>query len=320
MDTAPTRSRQRLCIVCPCYREGEGIAAFHERLTAVLDEHLPELERRIVLVDDGSPDDTLAQLDALAARDPDVRVVALSRNFGHQAALSAGIDAADGDAVVLMDSDLQHPPELVPELVAKWREGYDVVSAVRRRTADATFYKRLTSWSFYGVFNLLSETKLVPGAADFVLMSRSAHEALRTMPEYHRFLRGMVSWVGFPRAAVEYEAAPRHAGVSSYSTRKMLSLALTSVTSFSGRPLRLAMGLGLTMVAVGTAYLVYVLVMALAVRETETGWPSLISTVLIVGGRADADDRRAGGVSDAGLRGGQAAAQLHREAERFSRR
>src|SRR5262249_6144635 len=162
------------------------------------------LDHTMLFVDDGSTDATLQTLNELAAADPRVRVYSLSRNFGHQVALTAGCDVASADAVILMDSDLQHPPQLLPQMVAKWHTGADVVSAVRRFTADASLFKRASAWAFYGLLNRISDTPIVPNAADFVLLSRRAHQALQRMPERHRFLRGMVSWIGFRREFVEY--------------------------------------------------------------------------------------------------------------------
>lgn len=284
MSADAPSTRGMLCVVSPCYNEAAGIRAFHAELKRVLSA-LPGLDHRIVLVDDGSSDGTLAVLDQLAREDACVRVYALSRNFGHQVALTAGIDEARGDAIVLMDSDLQHPPALIPELVAKWRAGADVVSAVRRRTADAGPLKRATAALFYAFLNSISETHIVPGAADFVLLSAPAHAALQRMPERHRFLRGMVSWIGFRREFVAYEAAARGAGESSYTFTRMLRLGADALFSFSTAPVRLATRLGLAVAACGMLYLVYILYSVLAHPDSIVpGWSSLIVVVLILSG------------------------------------
>jgi len=275
-------ARRTLCAVSPCYNEAAGIRASHAELRRVLGT-LPDLDQRIVLVDDGSADETLRVLNEIAAADPRVRVYSLSRNFGHQVALTAGCDVARGDVFVLMDSDLQHPPELIPAMVERWRAGADVVSAVRKRTADASFFKRVTARLFYGLINAVSETHVVPDAADFVLLSAKARAALVHMPERHRFLRGMVSWIGFRRELIEYVAPARQAGESSYTLRKMLGLATDAL--FSSAPVRLATRLGLGVVGLGILYLVYI-VYSLVVHPERIvpGWTSLIGVVLILSG------------------------------------
>jgi len=275
--------RTRLSVVCPCYNEAEVIALFYEALKPVL-ASLPGLDHRIIFVDDGSSDGTIEQLNLLAARDECVQVYSLSRNFGHQVALSAGLDVARGDAVVMMDSDLQHPPALVPQMVELWQQGHDGVSAVRETTADASWFKRFTSSGFYRVVNLLSDTPIVPGAADFCLLSRRAHQALRKMPERHRFLRGMVSWIGFRRAFVPYEAAPRAAGHTKYTLRRMLALGLDATFAFSSVPIKLATRLGFIIVLLGFAYLVSILIRFFLGEDLIKGWSSVICSLLLLGG------------------------------------
>jgi len=273
-----------LCVISPCYNEAAGIRQFHAALRAVLDAQ-PGLDSTIVFVDDGSTDATLPALDALAAADPRVRVYALSRNFGHQVALTAGFDVAEGDALVLMDSDLQHPPELIPRMIEKWRAGADVVSAIQLRTEDASAFKRMSARAFYGLINRISDTRIVPDAADFVLLSADAHRALRRMPERHRFLRGMVSWIGFRREFVEYRAPARGAGESSYTFRRMIRLAADALFSFSTAPVRLATRVGLTAVACGVLYFAFIVYTAFAHPDrVQPGWSSIISVVLILGG------------------------------------
>lgn len=282
--TATAARRRTLCVVCPCYNEAAGIREFHAALKHAL-AGLDELEHRIVFVDDGSTDATLLALNELAAGDPRLSVYALSRNFGHQIALSAGCDVARGDAVVLMDSDMQHPPALLPAMVAKWRAGADVVSSVRMGTADATLLKNLSARVFYGFLNAISDTPIVRGAADFVLLSRPAHEALLRMPERHRFLRGMVSWIGFRREYVNYQAPARGAGKSHYTLRRMVQLASDALFSFSTAPVRLATRLGVAVVACGMLYLAYILyTIAVHPDQVIQGWSSLIIVVLILSG------------------------------------
>ena len=246
----------------------------------------PPLIWRIVYVDDGSADGTLAVLNRLAAEAPAGRVAvySLSRNFGHQVALTAGLDAADGDAVICMDSDLQHPPELIGEMVRLWRDGNDVVSTVRKSTAGASWIKRACSASFYWLMNRLSDTPIVPGAADFFLLSRRAHKSLQRMPERHRFLRGMISWIGFPRARLEYDAPARTAGLSKYTPWKMLSLGMDAVFSFSVSPIRLVTRAGLVIVCLAAVYLLYILGVMIFGAYRVPGWASVLGMGLIIGG------------------------------------
>lgn len=272
-----------LCIVTPCFNEAEVIDRFYHEIKPVL-AGLDGLDHCLIFVDDGSRDATLEKLNALAARDPGVRVYSLSRNFGHQIALSAGLEVARGDAVVMMDSDLQHPPAVIPKLVNLWREGNDIVSAVRRSTADAGWCKRVTSNWFYRCFNFCSDTPIVSGAADFCLLSRPAHAALLRLPERHRFLRGMVSWIGFQRALVTFEAPPRPAGRSKYTWIKMLKLAASGICSFSATPLRLATQLGLATILLSMLYLAYILAYMLARKHLVPGWTSLVFVITFLGG------------------------------------
>lgn len=279
MATRPT-----LCVITPCYNEEQGLEEFYLHLKSELDA-LTAVEYRIVFVDDGSVDGTAAVLKAIAHRDPSCKVYSLSRNFGHQAAITCGLDAAhEADAVVVMDSDLQHPPTLIPHMVEQWRAGYDVVQAIRGQTAGASPVKRLTSAAFYWIFNRLSDVAIPKGAADFYLLSRRAHEALMTMPERSRFLRGMVAWIGFQRTTINYDAPPRAAGVSKYTRSRMTRLAMDGLVSFSARPIRLATRAGLLLVLVGAAYLSYIIGRWALLGDLVQGWPSLISIVLILGG------------------------------------
>lgn len=282
-DLAPTKKQLRLCVVTPCFNEEEVVELFYGALRDVLIS-LEGLDYRILFVDDGSTDGTLAKLNAIAERDRRVRVYSLSRNFGHQVALTAGLEAARGAAVVMMDCDLQHPPELIPKMVQLWREGNDVVSAVRTSTASASWFKRFSAGAFYWMINRLSDTPILTGAADFCLLSRRAHQALRAMPERHRFLRGMVSWIGFRRAVVPFEAPPRAAGKSKYTLLKMVGLALNATFSFSAAPIRLASRVGLAVVLCGAAYLIYILGRFALFGDLVPGWGSLICTVLLLGG------------------------------------
>ena len=239
----------RVCVIVPCFNEEAAAPSFHAALMAVFDDCRDRARWRVVYVDDGSRDGTLATLDRLAAAEPRARVLALARNFGHQAALSAGLDAARGDAIVMMDSDLQHPPALLPKLLDAWQAGHEVVWADRQRTEAATVWKRTTSGGFHWLFNRLSATYLPTGAADLCLLSRTAARALAAMPERRRFLRGMVAWLGFRYALVPYVAPPRVAGESKYTLPRMLRLAKDAALSFTGAPATIATRAGISIVA-----------------------------------------------------------------------
>jgi dolichol-phosphate mannosyltransferase len=272
-----------LCVVCPCYNEQEVLPAFHRALKEALDSQTG-LDYRVLYVDDGSTDRTLATLNALADADRRVLVYSLSRNFGHQVALTAGLDAADCDAVICMDCDLQHPPKWIGEMVRLWREGNDVVSTVRKTTSDASWLKRSTSAGFYWLINRLSETPIVPGAADFFLLSRRAQQALNRMPERHRFLRGMVSWIGFRRVQLPFDAPARAAGQSKYTLWKMVRLGMDAVFSFSAAPMKVVGRAGLAIVGMSVLYLLYVLGRMVIVGDLVAGWASLIAVVSVLGG------------------------------------
>lgn len=236
MATAPT-----LSVVLPVYNEEALLPELHQRLVATL--AALALPYEILYVDDGSSDRSLEVLAALARADPRVGVIGLSRNFGHQMALTAGLDHARGDAVVLMDSDLQDPPELVPELVARWREGLDVVYAQRRARPGESPFKRATAYLFYRFMRSLASVDIPADTGDFRLLSRPAADALRGLRERRRFLRGLVAWLGFRQGRVLYDRPPRRSGESKYSIRQMARLALFGLFSFSNLPIALV-GLG----------------------------------------------------------------------------
>ena len=238
----------------------------------------------IIWVNDGSTDDTPAQLDALCGRYPQVRALHLSRNFGHMAALCAGLEAARAThAVITMDGDGQHPPELIPEMVRLWREGADIVQTIRAHTGNVNLAKRLTSRGFYRVFNLLADTDIPDGAADFRLLDREVVDALNNLPERARFVRGLVHWVGFTRADLPYTPRERLSGETKYSFRKMISFALNGITSFSVRPLRLAFVLTLLVIAAISLYTLYVLFALLQGKYLTPGWTSMVFIVLFLG-------------------------------------
>ena len=271
-----------LSIVVPVYNEAGNVRVLYDRLVSVLEPLA--LEWELIPVDDGSSDGTLDELQGLQAADPRVRPISFSRNFGHQVALTAGLDAARGAAVVCMDGDLQHPPEVLPELLAKWREGYDVVQTVRTDTAGVGPLKRLTSALFYRFINWLSDTPIEPNAADFRLLSREALDALLQCRERDRFVRGLVSWVGFRRTEVPFIAGSRFSGKTKYSLAKMLRLAFDALTAFSTKPLKLATSAGFVAAVLGLTYACYTAYVRLFTDRAVPGWASLTVSVLVLGG------------------------------------
>ena len=279
----PETSRPVLSIVAPFYNEEETAKLFY---TVLRDElgSLDNIDFQFVFVDDGSDDQTLKTLTEIAQADTAVQVLSLSRNFGHQVALTAGLDHASGDAVLMMDSDLQHPPALIPRMIDAWRDGSDVVSAVREQTSGASFFKRHSASLFYRLVGSLTDTPITPGACDFCLLSRRAHQALMRMPERHRFLRGMISWIGFPRSFLPFNAPARAAGETKYTVRKMVRLALDAVFSFSTAPIKLASQAGGVLVLAAALYFGYILWRYWIVGALIPGWGSLICTELILNG------------------------------------
>jgi polyisoprenyl-phosphate glycosyltransferase len=276
------QSRPPLSVVVPVYNEAANIAPFLNRTLAVLRSLNREFE--LLFVDDGSSDDTGDRLNAAARDCPSVRLLRLSRNFGHQAALVAGLAHARGAAVITMDGDLQHPPELIPRLVTEWNQGVDVVQAVRLEPVDNSPLKRASSRGFYRLLSAVSRLAVTPGASDFRLMSRAAVDAFLACPERCRFNRGLVQWIGFTRCEIPYDAAPRHAGRSKYSWRAMLRLAGDAIFSFSSLPLRLAGFVGACVSVVATLYLVFVVTAYFFTDRTVPGWASTLAAVLILGG------------------------------------
>jgi polyisoprenyl-phosphate glycosyltransferase len=277
--------RPMISIVSPVYDEEAGIEEFHRRLSACLEGLAADLDFEVVYVNDGSVDRSLELLREIVADDDRVRVVDLSRNFGHQIALSAGVDHAHGDAVVVIDSDLQDPPEVIPEMIERWRKGFKVVYGVRVSRSGETRFKLWTSKLYYGLIDRVSEVPLPRNAGDFRLLDRQVVDVLDQMPERNRYVRGMVAWVGFPQCAVEYERDARYAGTTKYSLTKMIRLGLDGITSFSDRPLRLATELGVLVTVVSFAFGLWVILASIVDPSGGSrGWPSLMAVVLFLGG------------------------------------
>jgi dolichol-phosphate mannosyltransferase len=272
-----------LSVVAPLYNEEGNVAELVRRLRAAADgANVDGYE--LVFVDDGSKDRTLELLRAHAAVDPRIVVVQLSRNFGHQLAATAGLDLARGDAVVLIDADLQDPPELIPAMIDRWREGYDVVYAVRRSRAGESAFKRFTARLFYRITNRLTKVSIPVDTGDFRLMSRRVVDALKSIRERHRFIRGLVSWVGFRQTAIEYDRDARFSGSSKYPISKMLRFAIDGITSFSDIPLRFASYLGFIVSAVAFVVAVVEILIRIFTGYNLPGYTSLIFAILFLGG------------------------------------
>lgn len=272
-----------ISVVVPVYNEREALPALSTRLSSVI-AGSREARFEVIFVDDGSDDGSPIMLDEICAGNPSFRCIHLSRNFGHQAALQAGLDTSRGDAVVLMDADLQDPPELIGQMLEKWREGYDVVYAVRR-TRQEVGWKRGAYRIFYRTLGAVaSDVDIAYDAGDFSLIDRRVVEAMASLPERNRFLRGLRSWVGFRQVGVEYDRGPREAGHSKYTLRKLVALALSGYLGFSLLPLRLATWLGTASASVGAVIAVWALWRRLVGIDTPHGWASTVGIILFVGG------------------------------------
>ena len=268
-----------LSVVAPVYNEVELVEAFVERTCAALADYDFEL----IIVNDGSSDGSTELLDRLAEEDTRLRVVHLSRNFGHQAAITAGLEHALGDAAVMIDADLQDPPELIPKLVAQWEAGSDVVYAVRHEREGETAFKLATASWFYKLFNKLAQVDLEPNSGDFRLLDRRALDALLAMTERSRFLRGMTVWVGFTQTAVPYERSARSAGETKYTLRKMLRFSFDAITSFSHLPLQLSTYVGV--LCAGIAFISIPIVIGLRIAGSYLpGFGTLTIIILLIGG------------------------------------
>ena len=271
-----------LCVVVPCFNEEAVIGAFHARLMAALDA-LP-VSAQVLYVDDGSRDRTAAAIAALCAADPRVGALRLSRNFGKELALTCGLDHAEADAVVVIDADLQDPPELIATLWASFREGHDVVYAVRRSRAGESWFKRATASAFYRVIGRLSDTPVPADTGDFRLLSRRAVLALRGLRERHRFMKGLFGWVGYAQVGVPYDRAPRAAGSSKWNWWRLWNFAIEGITSFSVAPLRVATYVGLLSAVLAFAYGAWIVAKTLLWGDPVAGYPSLMAVILFLGG------------------------------------
>lgn len=268
-------------IIVPVHNEKDNVSVMAKAIKRVF----ADLDYRynLIFVDDGSSDLTLHEIKKLAIQDKHIRYVSFSRNFGHQAAIKAGLDKADGDCVITLDGDMQHPPHLIPQLLEKWEEGYDMVYTVRKEDKKLPFTKRVTSNLFYRLINRLSDIKIEKGAADFRLMNRNVVDVLKNLQEFEPFFRGLVKWAGFKQVAIEYQPDQRKSGVTKYTSKKMIKFALQGITSFSIRPLYAAIYIGFLCAAFSTLYIPYA-IYSYYFGYTISGWTSVIVIIVFFGG------------------------------------
>jgi len=276
----------KLCVVVPAYNEGESLREFHARLAAVFDQLTgkPDMQCEVLYVDDGSRDDTYAVMCSLRDADARVATLKLARNFGKELALTAGLDAADADAVVVIDADLQDPPELIPVFLDHWRAGFDVVYGTRSTRAGETPLKKFTSAAFYRVMERLSATPVPRDTGDFRLMSRRALDALKRLRERQRFMKGLFTWIGYRQKSVVYERDARFAGESKFNYWRLWNFALEGITSFSTAPLKLATYVGLGTAGLAFVYAIWVFGKALFLGDRVQGYPTLMLVILFIGG------------------------------------
>ncbi|HCN82124.1 MAG TPA: glycosyltransferase [Sphingobacteriaceae bacterium] len=271
--------QKKISVVVPSFNERDNIPKLIERLIQVLTDYDYEL----IFVDDGSSDSTAEFLESMHDLNPRIHFIQLSRNFGHQNALKAGLDHAGGDCIISLDGDLQHPPELLPAFIKKWEEGYEIVYSRRKCSKQNSIFKRKTSNVFYSLLNQLSEVKLEPGTADFRLIDRKVADVLLQFTEIDPFLRGIVKWVGFSQYAIDYIPDTRLSGESKYSLKKMIKLAIQGITAFSVRPLYTAIYIGFGFSVLSVLYLPYVLYSYFS-GHVISGWASLMMTIVFIGG------------------------------------
>ncbi|MED4653802.1 glycosyltransferase family 2 protein [Bacillus pseudomycoides] len=269
-------------IVVPMYFEEEVAQECYNRLKSVMIQN--NINYEFVFVNDGSTDRTMEILKEIAANDFRAKVVNFARNFGHQTAVTAGIDCASGDAIVIIDADLQDPPEVIPELIAKWQEGYEVVYAKRKQRKGETWFKLLTAKYFYRFLNYMSDIDIPKDTGDFRIIDRKVADVFKQMTERNRFIRGMMSWVGFSQTYVEYERDERFAGETKYPLKKMIKFASDGIIAFSTKPLRIVMTLGIMSVFISIAVLLYSVIVKLIGKDIQTGWASIMVAITFFSG------------------------------------
>jgi glycosyltransferase involved in cell wall biosynthesis len=273
-----------ISVIVPVYFQEKGLLELYKRLEATLSK-LDNIDYEIILVNDGSTDKSFEIMKFLNSQNPKVKIINFSRNFNQQMAITAGLDHSIGDAVVVIDDDLQDPPEVIPTMIEKWKEGYKVVYAVRSKRKGESFFKKVTANLFYRIIDRLSDIKLPRNAGDFRLMDRAVVDILKQMKEESRYLRGMVTWIGFSQYALEYERDPRFIGKTNYNLKSLVRLALNGLTSFSEKPLLISGFLGLIITIVSFLFLMFVLILRIInPQSTIQGWTSLVAIVIFFGG------------------------------------
>jgi dolichol-phosphate mannosyltransferase len=270
-----------ISVVIPAYNESGNIHRIAEKISEQLKNITPY---EIIFVDDGSIDSTLKEIKKVMKTNSSVKFISFSRNFGHQKALKAGIDYANGDCVITMDADLQHPPELLGKLIEKWKEGFDIVYTIRKDAQKSNFLKRASSRLFYRLINMISDIDIPPGAADFRLLDKKVVKEIRNFKENWLFIRGIVSWLGFKQIGIEYCVEDRYSGESKYNLKKMISFAIEGITSFSIVPLRISIMLGFFISCLAFFYTVYALLAKFYFKTALPGWTSILISILFLGG------------------------------------
>ncbi len=274
-------TKELISIVIPIMNEEGNVSILTERLKKVLNN---KWNYQIIFIDDGSTDNTLDEIKRLRKEDENVYYLSLSRNFGHQNALKAGLDFAEGNCVISMDGDLQHPPELIPEMIKMWQDGFDVVYTIRKDDQKTSFFKRITSSFFYSLINRLSDVNIEQGSADFRLIDKSIVAVIRNLNENPIFFRGMIRWLGFNQIAIEYVSDERIWGRTKYSFGKMFRFALIGITSFSIKPLHFSSLFGVVLASLSFLYGIYAIILKLFTNNTLPGWTSLLIVVSFIGG------------------------------------
>lgn len=272
---------KKISVVVPCFNEEESLATFNKTLLQFLPENY---DYEVIYVNDGSRDNTFQVILNLAKDNQHIKYISLSRNFGHQNALKAGYDFASGDCAISLDADLQHPPAVIPELIAKWEEGFEIVNTIRADHDSISYTKKISSGIFYHIMRKLSDVNIENGMADFRLMDKKVLKQLKLFPENFLFFRGIIPWMGFRQAIVPFKANERFAGTTKYTFKKMLKFATSGVTSFSVKPLRLSIYLGFVFAFLAFLYGLYATYAFLFTEQAVTGWTSVILSVLFVGG------------------------------------
>lgn len=270
-----------LSIIVPAFNEEGNIEAVAEQIKQQAEQFR---KYEIIFINDGSTDATAEKLRMLHRSNPNIQFISFSRNFGHQSALLAGIHHASGDCIISMDADLQHPPAMIPQLVSKWQEGFDIVTTIRDDSQNTSWFKRSTSSVFYKLMNRLSNITLEEGAADFRLIDRSVAQVISNSTEYNLFLRGYIAWLGYKQCMVPYIPHQRQSGKTKYSFGKMMMLAINGITSFSVKPLRVAMILGTAISLLAFIYAIYAIYVYLETNEAVPGWTSVLVSILFIGG------------------------------------